>query len=263
MKVRLRPSSSRPLCRPQMKMRMQQHRHRQQCRDVLKDHVEGGLTLKPLCETRWESHVEALKPLRYQLGDVHDANNTSLTGTSGVKTRLNANNIAMKIDFKLVCAIVIWYNILFEVNLTSKSLKTFDLLQAVAQLHTTTAFLQDYRSDEGFAAALASAKELAEELQIKPCLKESWLCTRILLTLPVTVASGERSFSKLKLIKNYLRTTMMQERLNGLATISIESELGQEIDLTSSPRGKFAGSTLDKDNILKCSLSSECIYPGL
>ena len=29
---------------------------------------------------------------------------------------------------------------------------------------------------------------------------------RILLTVPVTVASGERSFSKLKLIKNYLRT---------------------------------------------------------
>jgi len=31
---------------------------------------------------------------------------------------------------------------------------------------------------------------------------------RILLTLPVTVASAERSFSKLKLIKTYLRSTM-------------------------------------------------------
>ena len=48
------------------------------------------------------------------------------------------------------------------------------------------------------------------------------IALRILLTLPVTVASGERSFSALKLIKTYLRTTMSQERLSGLALISKE-----------------------------------------
>nr|XP_047138396.1 uncharacterized protein LOC124814602 [Hydra vulgaris] len=36
---------------------------------------------------------------------------------------------------------------------------------------------------------------------------------RILLTLPVSVASGERSFSKLKLIKNYLRSSIGQTKL--------------------------------------------------
>ena len=54
---------------------------------------------------------------------------------------------------------------------------------------------------------------------------------RILLTIPVTVASAERSFSKLKLIKNYLRSTMKEERLCGLAIISIEHELAQEIEI--------------------------------
>ncbi|GAA6073826.1 zinc finger MYM-type protein 1-like [Tachysurus ichikawai] len=37
-----------------------------------------------------------------------------------------------------------------------------------------------------------------------------WVALRISATLPVTVAAAERSFSKLKLIKNYLRSTMAQ-----------------------------------------------------
>ena len=39
------------------------------------------------------------------------------------------------------------------------------------------------------------------------------IALRILLTLPVTVASAERSFSKLKLIKNYLWSNMGQSSL--------------------------------------------------
>jgi hypothetical protein len=53
---------------------------------------------------------------------------------------------------------------------------------------------------------------------------------RILLTIPVTVASAERSFSKLKLLKSYLRSTMTQERLNGLATIAIENDVLEKIN---------------------------------
>ena len=50
----------------------------------------------------------------------------------------------------------------------------------------------------------------------------AFVAYRILLTIPVTVASAERSFSKLKLIKSFLRLTMSQERLNGLAMLSID-----------------------------------------
>ncbi|XP_060969474.1 uncharacterized protein LOC133036761 [Cannabis sativa] len=53
----------------------------------------------------------------------------------------------------------------------------------------------------------------------------AFITYRILLTIPVTVASAERSFSKLKLIKSYLRSTMLQERLSGLAILSIENKL--------------------------------------
>ena len=49
---------------------------------------------------------------------------------------------------------------------------------------------------------------------------------RIFLTLPVTIASAERSFS------NYLWSTMLQERLVDLTILSIESELDRTIDFS-------------------------------
>ncbi|XP_025758251.1 uncharacterized protein LOC112844606 [Oreochromis niloticus] len=56
-----------------------------------------------------------------------------------------------------------------------------------------------------------------------------WVALRIFATLPVTVAAAERSFSKLKLIKTYLRSTMMQERLSGLSIISINHVVSNQL----------------------------------
>jgi hypothetical protein len=64
-------------------------------------------------------------------------------------------------------------------------------------------------------------------------LTNAFVAYRIMLTIPVTVASAERSFSKLKLIKSYLRSTMSQQRLNGLALLAIEKEMLTEIDYNS------------------------------
>ena len=56
------------------------------------------------------------------------------------------------------------------------------------------------------------------------------IAIRIFLTIPVTVATCERSFSKLKLIKNYMRSKMGQERLSSLAIVLIENEVANNID---------------------------------
>ena len=53
---------------------------------------------------------------------------------------------------------------------------------------------------------------------------------RILLTIHVTIASAEISFSKLKLIKSYLRLIMLQERLSGLAILSIKMKMLAELE---------------------------------
>jgi hypothetical protein len=65
------------------------------------------------------------------------------------------------------------------------------------------------------------------------CYPNASIAYSILFTVLVTVASVERSFSKLNLLKNYLRSPMTQERLNGLATLCIEKKLLDEIDIKS------------------------------
>lgn len=54
---------------------------------------------------------------------------------------------------------------------------------------------------------------------------------QIALTIVVSTASCERSFSSLKRIKNYLRSTMTEQRLVDLATLSIEKDLAKKIHL--------------------------------
>jgi hypothetical protein len=55
----------------------------------------------------------------------------------------------------------------------------------------------------------------------------------------VTNCCGERSFSTLKRIKNELRSTMRQTRLNRLTLNSLEHQVLGEIDLTEL-NDKFA-----------------------
>ena len=52
---------------------------------------------------------------------------------------------------------------------------------------------------------------------------------KIALTLAVSTAQCERSFSALKRIKTYLRTTMSEQRLTDIALISIERDLSDQI----------------------------------
>ena len=72
----------------------------------------------------------------------------------------------------------------------------------------------------------------------------------IFLTIPVTVASAERSFSKLKLIKNYLRNSISQDRLTNIAILNIEREKTSELEIDKIIND-FANLKSRKKNFLK------------
>eukprot|EP00064_Thunnus_orientalis_P014755 superscaffoldBa00002616_g14802 len=64
--------------------------------------------------------------------------------------------------------------------------------------------------------------------QLQELYPDLWISLRKAVTLPITVASAERSCSKLKLTKTHLRSPMAQECLNGLCRISINRDLSQQ-----------------------------------
>ncbi|XP_046846763.1 uncharacterized protein LOC124440410 [Xenia sp. Carnegie-2017] len=54
---------------------------------------------------------------------------------------------------------------------------------------------------------------------------------QLLLTTPVSVAKDERCFSKLKFVKNCLRSTMKDTRLNDFIVLACEKDLTDNVDL--------------------------------
>ncbi|VAH42932.1 unnamed protein product [Triticum turgidum subsp. durum] len=76
-----------------------------------------------------------------------------------------------------------------------------------------------------------SALEILQFVMDVDCYLDVSLAYWILSTVHVSIASLERSFTKLKLLKNYLRSTMLQDRLNDLAMHCIEKDTLADVDL--------------------------------
>ena len=84
-------------------------------------------------------------------------------------------------------------------------------------------------------AHLKFAKEMAsflivENASLATTYPDICMAYMMYMTVPITVATAERSLSKLKLIKNFLQSFMSQERLSALALLLIENERAKNLD---------------------------------
>jgi hypothetical protein len=66
-----------------------------------------------------------------------------------------------------------------------------------------------------------SVIDIFEYVRVVDSYPRTYVAYRLFI-VPVVVASAKRSFLKLKLVKNYLRSKMSQERLNGLSILCIK-----------------------------------------
>ena len=89
------------------------------------------------------------------------------------------------------------------------------------------------KRDEFFVQRQENVPEkISETLKVvdPPSFPNVFAILQILATIPVTSCSCERSISSLRHLKNYLRGTMGQERLNGLALMHAHREIPLDLD---------------------------------
>lgn len=137
--------------------------------DIYKKNV-AGLTLKPLSDTRWESRIDALKPLKTSLGDIYEALiEISEDGNSEIK--ITAESLGNKImEFQFICSILVWFDILEKINIASKYLQgtQINLSVGIQMLEHVSKCLVQMRSDEKFNEYLSAAEVIAIALDV-PC----------------------------------------------------------------------------------------------
>ena len=62
---------------------------------------------------------------------------------------------------------------------------------------------------------------------------EVWKVTHLVLIMPATNAASERSFSAMRRLETYLRSTMQQSRLNNIMLLDINKDRVDKLDLTA------------------------------
>ena len=72
---------------------------------------------------------------------------------------------------------------------------------------------------------------LALSTSQRSLLSEVCLLLQLILVLPATNATSERSFSALRRVKSYLRNTMGQKRLNSLMVLHVHKDLTDKLNL--------------------------------
>ena len=91
-------------------------------------------------------------------------------------------------------------------------------------------FVNEFRREISERRSVVDVIQLMLESCVCSSFPQVYKVLVLFATIPVTVASAERSFSKLKLIKTYLRSKMAQEKLAGLTILSIENEEANALD---------------------------------
>ncbi|XP_039004048.1 zinc finger MYM-type protein 1-like [Hibiscus syriacus] len=203
---------------------------------ILLDNVPG-LTVKYLSNTRWESRIKSVKAIRFQcpqirlaLCKLYESCENDAKSKSEAESLVNALS-----SFEFLLGVVIWYDILFAVNMVSKKLqsKSMCIDTTIRQLEGVMSYFEKYR-DEGFTTNMNVAKNLALEMDVEPifptkrCVirkkffgennednevespEESFRVNYFLVVVDMAIASLNNRFEQLKTFESILDFYMIQ-----------------------------------------------------
>ncbi|XP_042410187.1 zinc finger MYM-type protein 1-like [Zingiber officinale] len=140
-----------------------------------------GVQIKPLSQIRWESHVDSVKPIKDQTSKIRDAliDLANISDDSKIKSEAEGLTSFELENFEFVFGMVIWYKLLYEINIVSKFLQAenMDIDIAIRQLKGLISSLQEFR-ESGFDQALIEAEHIASEMGIEPIFREKRIIRR-------------------------------------------------------------------------------------
>lgn len=99
---------------------------------------------------------------------IHIKDDINLTGTHGLQTKADAYALLKNIyDFKFICSVIVWYDILSAINPASKQLQSiqFNIEVDLKSISAIVDFLKEYRRN-GFSKVKLAAKEIASVIGI-------------------------------------------------------------------------------------------------
>jgi hypothetical protein len=128
-------------------------------------------TLKRHCDTRWSSKRQAVTAVEKNLKSVHMLlQDMALTSKDNwnAETVSGAINFLKQIDFKFVCLLQMWCDVLSKIDCTNKSLqeKSITLDVAASLLSGLTKTIQFLR-DEGVQKYTTKAKVVCDDIGIE------------------------------------------------------------------------------------------------
>ena len=121
-------------------------------------------------------------------------------------------------------------------NILTMYSKDVNFERAVIQLQMLPDAVKTYRESQGLREfEVTSVRTIADILNKLPMMKQMFSEVDSLLhlyfTIPVTTCTAERSFSCLRRIKTYLRSSMTEERLNNVILLHVHKEEVDNLDL--------------------------------
>ncbi|XP_074353001.1 uncharacterized protein LOC141692163 [Apium graveolens] len=175
--------------------------------EILKKFV-NGLTLKPLCATRWESHIESVRAVRFQTSKLRDALVHLSNVTQDSMIRCEARSLVENEieSFEFLFSMCIWFNLLNIINAVSKflQLEDIDIDIAFSRLEELINFFNEFR-ETGYDSCKKEAKELALELDVEPVFPEKRKIHRLVHfdDLGVTAADDDQNLSAEQKFRRY------------------------------------------------------------
>ncbi|KAL9293973.1 putative HAT dimerization domain, ribonuclease H-like superfamily [Arabidopsis thaliana] len=193
---------------------------------ILKENLKN-LTFKQLSTTRWESRIESIKAIRFQIADIREALFQVSDEDNDPCIQGEAKSLAMNelSSFEFVLSIVIWYDILHVVNLVSKNFQSKDMLIDVAMegVKGLASYFRKYR-DDGFENAMITAKEIAAENDIDPVFSKNRFRTQYFLSIvDQAIVSLDKRFEQYQLYENVFGFLFNSSKLQSLYDSHLKS----------------------------------------